>query len=47
MSAAVQAYLDTNDLNVVEEKQQEILTLFRWDISQYDLDRYPQQCKIC
>ena len=38
MPAAVQAYLDTNDLNVVEEKQQEILTLYRWDISQYDLD---------
>lgn len=38
MPAAVQAYLDTNDLNVVEEKQQEILSLYRWDISQYDLD---------
>lgn len=38
MPAAVQAYLDTNDLNVVEEKQHEILTLYRWDISQYDLD---------
>ena len=38
MPAAVQAYIDTNDLNVVEEKQQEILTLYRWDISQYDLD---------
>lgn len=39
MPAAVQAYLDTNDLNVVEEKQHEILTLYRWDISQYDPDR--------
>ncbi|MGM9693886.1 MAG: ATP-binding protein [Alloprevotella sp.] len=38
MPAAVQAYIDSNDLNVVEEKQQEILTLYRWDISQYDLD---------
>lgn len=38
MPAAVQSYLDTNDLNVVEEKQQEILSLYRWDISQYDLD---------
>ena len=38
MPAAVQAYIDTNDLNVVEEKQHEILTLYRWDISQYDLD---------
>ena len=38
MPAVVQAYLDTNDLNVVEEKQREILTLYRWDISQYDSD---------
>lgn len=38
MPAAVQAYIDSNDLNVVEEKQQEILTLYRWDISQYDID---------
>lgn len=36
MPAVVQAYLDTNDLNVVEEKQREILALYRWDISQYD-----------
>lgn len=39
MPAAVQAYIDTNDLNVVEEKQREILTMFRWDISQYDTGR--------
>lgn len=39
MPAVVQAYLDTNDLNVVEEKQREILTLYRWDISQYDSDK--------
>lgn len=38
MPAVVQAYLDTNDLNVVEEKQREILALYRWDISQYDSD---------
>jgi predicted AAA+ superfamily ATPase len=39
MPAAVQAYLDTNDLNVVEERQREVLRLYRWDISQYDPDR--------
>ena len=38
MPAAVQAYVDTNDLNVVEEKQKEILDLYKWDISQYDRD---------
>lgn len=36
MPAAVQAYLDTNDLNVVAEKHKEILDLYKWDISQYD-----------
>ena len=36
MPAAVQAYIDTNDLNVVEEKQKEIIDLYKWDISQYD-----------
>lgn len=35
MPAAVQAYIDSNDLNVVEEQQREILRLYRWDISQY------------
>jgi len=39
MPAAVQAYIDTNDLNVVEEKQREILDLYKWDISQYDPDK--------
>ena len=39
MPAAVQAYVDTNDLNVVEDKQREILDLYKWDISQYDIDR--------
>ena len=39
MPAAVQAYVDTNDLNVVEEKQKEILDLYKWDISQYDPDK--------
>ena len=39
MPAAVQAYVDTNDLNVVEEKQKEILDLYKWDINQYDPDK--------
>ena len=39
MPAAVQAYVDTNDLNVVEDKQKEILDLYKWDISQYDKDK--------
>lgn len=39
MPAAVQAYIDTNDLNVVEEKQREILSMYKLDISQYDADR--------
>ena len=39
MPSAVQAYVQTNDLNVVEEKQQEILDLYKWDISQYDPDK--------
>ena len=39
MPAAVQAYITTNDLNVVEEKQREILSLYRWDISQYDPEK--------
>ena len=39
MPAAVQAYIETNDLNVVEEKQKEILDLYKWDISQYDKDK--------
>ena len=36
MPAVVQTYLDTNDFNVIEEKQREILALYRWDISKYD-----------
>lgn len=39
MPAAVQAYIDTNDLNIVEEKQKEILEMYKWDISQYDKNR--------
>lgn len=39
MPAAIQSYLDTNDLNVVEEKQKEILSLYKLDISQYDPDK--------
>lgn len=39
MPAAVQAYISTNDLNVVEEKQREILSLYRWDIGKYDKDQ--------
>ena len=36
MPAVVQTYLDTNDLNAVKAKQEEILTLYKEDISQYD-----------
>ena len=36
MPAAVQAYLDTNDMTVVRGKQKEILDLYKWDIAQYD-----------
>lgn len=39
MPAVVQAYISTNDLNVVEEKQREILSLYRWDIGQYDKEQ--------
>lgn len=39
MPAAVQAYLDTNDLNVVREKQDEILKLYKWNIAQHDEDK--------
>lgn len=39
MPAAVQAYIDTNDLNIVEEKQKEILSLYKLDISQYDPEK--------
>ncbi len=39
MPAAVQAYVDTNDLNVVEDKQKEILDLYKWDIQQYDKEK--------
>lgn len=38
MPAAVQTYLDTNDMHAVRKKQEEILTLYHWDIAQYDLD---------
>lgn len=31
MPAAVQAYVDTNDLNIVEDKQKEILDFYKWD----------------
>lgn len=36
MPAVVQTYIDTNDLNAVKAKQEEILTLYKKDISQYD-----------
>lgn len=39
MPAAVQAYVDTNDLNIVEDKQKEILDLYKWDIQQYDKEK--------
>lgn len=38
MPAAVQAYIDTNNMQAVQQKQKEILELYRWDISQYDSD---------
>ena len=38
MPAAVQTYLDTNDMHAVRKKQEEILTLYHWDIAQYDPD---------
>ncbi len=38
MPAVVQTYIDTNDMQAVREKQEEILTLYRWDIAQYDTE---------
>ena len=38
MPAVVQTYLDTNNLQAVKAKQDEILRLYRWDIAQYDPD---------
>lgn len=39
MPAAVQRYLDTNDLQVVMREQRAILNLYKLDISQYDPER--------
>lgn len=36
MPAVVQTYLDTNDMQAVRAKQEEILKLYHWDIAQYD-----------
>ena len=36
MPAAVQTYIDTKDISSVQMKQKEILSLYKWDISQYD-----------
>lgn len=36
MPAAVQTYLDTNDLSLVEDRQRDILKLYRIDIGKYD-----------
>lgn len=36
MPAAVQAYIDTNNLQNVNARQSDILRLYKWDISQYD-----------
>ena len=36
MPAVVQTYIDTNDMQAVRAKQEEILTLYHWDIAQYD-----------
>jgi predicted AAA+ superfamily ATPase len=38
MPAAVQTYIDTNDMQAVRGKQEEILKLYHWDIAQYDQD---------
>ena len=38
MPAAVQRYLDTNNLNEVLRVQQSIVQLYKKDISQYDLE---------
>lgn len=38
MPAAVQTYIDTNDMQAVRGKQEEILKLYHWDIAQYDPD---------
>lgn len=36
MPAAVQAYIDTNNLQNVNARQADIMRLYKWDISQYD-----------
>lgn len=36
MPAVVQTYIDSNNMQLVQNKQQEILDLYKWDISQYD-----------
>ena len=36
MPAVVQTYIDTNDMQAVRAKQEEILKLYHWDIAQYD-----------
>lgn len=36
MPAAVQTYIDTNNMRAVQDKQKEILRLYHWDIAQYD-----------
>ncbi|MCQ2264764.1 MAG: ATP-binding protein [Bacteroidales bacterium] len=36
MPAAVQAYIESNNIQIVQAKQREILDLYKWDISQYD-----------
>jgi hypothetical protein len=38
MPAVVQTYIDTNDMQAVRGKQEEILNLYHWDIAQYDPD---------
>ncbi len=38
MPAVVQTYIDTNDMQAVRAKQNEILGLYKWDIAQYDPD---------
>lgn len=36
MPAAVQAYIESNNIQIVQAKQRDILALYKWDISQYD-----------
>lgn len=47
MPAAVQKYLDTNNLRRVFEGQRGIIRTYKRDITQYDLNRKLQICSSC